>query len=126
MNQDTPPTVTTSDAPVSAGAPTKDERNMAMLIYILAIFTGFIGPLIIWLVKKDQSAFINNAGKEVINFQITFFIGYVISALLTMVVIGCFLIPALIICNLVFCILGAMASSRGEMYRYPFNIRMLK
>jgi uncharacterized Tic20 family protein len=109
-----------------AGTPTKEECNMAMLIYILAIFTGWVGPLIIWLVKKDASPFINDQGKEVLNFQITFFLAYIVSALLMFVVIGCILMPALFIASLVFCIMGAMAASKGTAYRFPFNIRLIK
>ena len=99
---------------------------MAMLIYILAIFTGWLGPLILWLVKKDQSPFVNHHGKEVLNFQITLFIAYIVCALLVFVVIGCFLLPALLICSLVFSIMGAIAASKGQWYQFPFNIRLIK
>jgi uncharacterized Tic20 family protein len=99
---------------------------MAMLAHLLGIFTGFLGPLIIWLIKKDQSAFVNDQGKEALNFQITFIIAYIACALLMFVVIGCFLLPVVIICNIVFCILGAMAANKGTAYRYPFAIRLIK
>lgn len=97
-----------------------------MLMYLLAILTGWLAPLIIWLIKKDQSPFINDQGKELLNFQITVFIALLISGLLTFVLIGCFLIPAIIICNLVFSILGAIAVNKGQAYRFPFNIRLIK
>src|SRR5688572_29655552 len=90
----TPPS---APPPPAGGPPTKEESTMAMLIYLLAIFTGWIGPLIIWLIKKDQSPFINDQGKEVLNFQITFFIAYIVCALLMFVVIGCVLLPILFI-----------------------------
>lgn len=117
---------TAAPAPSPTGTPSKEECTMAMLIYILAIFTGWLGPLIIWLIKKDSSAFINDQGKEVINFQITFFLAYIVSALLIFVVIGCVLVPALIVCSLIFCIMGAMAASKGQRYRFPFAIRLIK
>jgi uncharacterized Tic20 family protein len=99
---------------------------MAMLMYLLAIITGWLGPLIIWLVKKDQSPFINDQGKELLNFQITVFIALVISGVLTFVIIGCFLAPVVVICNLVFSIMGAIAANKGTAYRFPFNIRLIK
>lgn len=99
---------------------------MALLIYILAIFTGWLGPLIIWLIKKDQSAYINHHGKEVLNFQITVFIAALISGLLTIVIIGCFLVPIVMICSIVFSIMGAIAANKGQWYRFPISLRLIK
>lgn len=99
---------------------------MAMLMYLLAILTGWLAPLIIWLIKKDQSPFINDQGKELLNFQITVFIALIICGLLTFVIIGCVLMPIVIICNLVFSIMGAIAVNKGTAYRFPFNIRIIK
>ena len=111
----------------AAGTPTKEECTMAMLIYILALLTGWIGPLIVWLIKKDSSSFINQHGKEVMNFTITFFVAYIVSIFLIPVFfIGCVLIAALLICSLIFCIQGAMAANKGQLYRFPFAIRLIK
>ena len=104
----------------------KDDQNLAMLAHLLGIVSGFIGALIIWLIKKDQSTFIDEQGKEALNFQITIMIGYVIAFILTVVVIGALLIPVLIIVNLVFCIVAAVAVSEGKNYKYPFALRLLK
>jgi len=124
MSEDTT-AAQTSSAP--AGTPSKDECTMAMLIYILALLTGWLGPLILWLIKKDSSQFINYHGKEVLNFTITFFVAYIISWLLIFVFfIGCVLIAGLLICSLIFCIQGAMAANKGQMYRFPFAIRLIK
>lgn len=109
-----------------AGTPTKDDCNMALLMYILAIITGWIGPLIIWLIKKDSSQFVNDQGKEVLNFQITVFIAGIVCGLLTMVIIGCFLLPIVVICSLVFTIMGAVAVSKGKAYRFPVSLRLIK
>jgi len=116
----------TKPPPPPAGAPSSEERTMAMLMYLLAILTGWLAPLIIWLLKKDQSAFINDQGKELLNFQITVFIAVVVCLLLTFVIIGCFLAPVVVIGNVVFSILGAVAVNKGEAYRFPFNIRLIK
>jgi hypothetical protein len=108
------------------GAVSSDEKLMAMLCHLLAIFTGFIAPLIIWLVKKDQSAFINHHGRESLNFQITFLIAYLISYVLIFVVVGCFLLPAVMVTVLVFCIMASIAANNGQYYRYPLAIRFIK
>ena len=117
------------EAPPVGAEPTtlsKDDTNMAMLCHILAIFTGFLGPLIIWLIKKDESAFVDHHGKEALNFQLTLLIAWVASGLLTFVCIGFFLMPVIGIVDLVLCIMAAVSSSRGEEYRYPINIRFVK
>lgn len=116
----------TSASGYSGPPPTKDETNMAMLTYILAIFTGFIGPLIIWLMKKDQSAFLNDQGKEVLNWSITVVLAYIVCIILMFVIIGIFLMPILLLCHLIFTIMGAVKVSKGIAYRYPFALRLLK
>ncbi len=109
-----------------AQTPSNDDRNMAMLAHLLGIVSGFVGALIIWLIKKDQSPFVDEQGKEALNFQITVMIGFVGSWILMFVLIGMLLIPLLLIANLVFCILAAVAVSKGNHYKYPFAIRLLK
>jgi uncharacterized Tic20 family protein len=106
--------------------PSKDDCNLGMLSHLLGIFTGFIGALILWVIKKDQSAFIGENAKEALNFQITLAIGWVIAMMLTAILIGVLLYPVLFIVNLVFCIIGAIAASKGELYKYPFAIRLVK
>ncbi len=105
--------------------PSSDERNFAMLAHVLALFVGFLGPLIIWLVKKDESLYVADQGREALNFQLTVMIATLVGAVLTLVIIGLFLLIAVIIINLVFCILGAVACSKGELYRYPLCIRFI-
>lgn len=114
--------------PVDAGqaATGKDDTNMAMLCHLLAIFTSFVGPLIIWMIKKDESAFIDRHGREALNFQLTILIAWVASGLLAFVCIGFILMPVIWVANLVLCILAALKSSRGEEYRYPMCIRFVK
>ena len=109
-----------------AQTPGNDDRNLAMLAHLLGIVSGFVGALIIWLIKKDQSPFVDEQGKEALNFQITVMIGFVGSWILMFVLIGMLLMPLLLIANLVFCILAAVAVSKGEHYKYPLAIRLLK
>jgi uncharacterized Tic20 family protein len=113
---------------VSAEQPevSKNAANMAMLCHLLAIFTGFIGPLIIWLVKKDDDPFVDDQGKEALNFQITVLIAMIVSGLLIFVCIGSILMPAVWIVDLVFCIIASIKASGGQAYRYPLSIRFVK
>ncbi len=109
-----------------AGLAVNDERNLGMLCHLLGIFTGFLGPLILWLVKKDESSFLDDQGKEALNFQITLMLGYLISGVLTAVLIGFLMIPVLLIAGVVFCIIAGIKASQGERYRYPLTLRLLK
>ena len=109
-----------------AQTPSNDDRNLAMLAHLLGIVSGFVGALIIWLIKKDQSPFVDEQGKEALNFQITMMIAIVGAWILMFVLIGMLLLPLLLVANLVFCVLAAVAVSKGEHYKYPFAIRLLK
>jgi uncharacterized Tic20 family protein len=113
-------------APYTGAPPTSEDRTMAVLAHVLGIFTSFVGPLIIWLVKKDQSPFVDDQGREALNFQITLIIGYLISAIATVICIGPILAIALSVVAIIFGIMGAVAANKGEAYRYPFNIRLIK
>lgn len=127
MSDENPVAAATTPPPAPSGTPSKDECNMAMLMYILALLTGWLAPLIIWLVKKDQSPFINDQGKELLNFQITVFFAAIISWLLIFLFfIGCVLMPIVIIGSWVLTIMGAIAVSKGTAYRFPFAIRLIK
>jgi len=118
----------TSPPPAPNGDAPQDQRTMALLAHILGIFTYFIGPLIIWLVNKDnpEKGFIIDQAKESLNFQITLAIAAFISTILIVVVIGALLLPILGIINLVFCIIAAVKANNGESYRYPFALRLIK
>src|SRR6059058_2040891 len=103
---------------------TPDDRTMALVAHLTGILTWFVGPLIVWLIKKDQSKFVDEQGKEALNFQITLLIGDVIGIATSCLVVGWFIILAVWVIRLVFCILGAIAANKGEHYRYPFAIRL--
>lgn len=110
---------------------TADDRSMGMICHLLAILTGFIGPLIVWLIKKDTSPFVNHHGREALNFQITVFLLSLILGIptfaLMFVGIGFLLLPLLIavpVLALVAEILACTAAHRGEWHRYPFCIRI--
>lgn len=105
--------------------PDKDERNLAMLAHLLGIFSGFVGALVLWLVKRDQAGFAAEQSKEALNFQITMAIALVASMMLKLLLIGFLLVPVVFIVNFVFCILAAVSASKGRAYRYPFALRLI-
>jgi uncharacterized protein len=104
---------------------TQDDRTMGLLAHLLGIFAGFVGPLIIWLIKKDQSRFVDDQGKEALNFQLTLMIGHVIG-LVTICFTFALINAVLGIVGLVFCIIAAVEANKGTAYRYPLNIRFIQ
>jgi uncharacterized Tic20 family protein len=103
----------------------QDSKNIALLIWIGSILFGFIPSLIAYLIKKDDP-YIQDQAKEALNWSITVSIGYFAGYILTFFVIGLLLLPVLGICNLVFCIMGAISVSDGKPFRVPFAIRLIK
>ena len=103
--------------------PSSDEKTMAILSHILTLAAGFLAPLIIYLLKKDQSAFIAQHSKESLNFQITV---WIIIVVLFITIIGILLIWVVGIAALVFVIMASVAASEGKPYTYPFSIRLIK
>lgn len=121
-----PPESATPPPAPTAGS-SSDDRNVALITHLSGIVLGFIVPLIVWLMHKDRSdkAYLNAQAKEALNFQITILIGYVICWILMFILIGALLGFLLWIVNIVFCILAAVATSKGENYRYPFALRLI-
>ena len=126
LNYGTQSTGGLTDATMYAGPPpTKEEQSMALLAHLLGIL-GFLGPLIVWLIKKDQSPFVDDQGKEALNFHLTMLIGYIIGAALSTLCVGFLIIPVVWIISTIFSIIGAMKAKDGIAYRYPFAIRLIK
>lgn len=128
MTQENAPQKPTSQEPPASqepGMPSQDSKNLALLVWIGSIFFGFIPGLILYLVKEDD-AYVKDQSREALNWGITLLIGYAIAFVLTFVLIGVLFYPILWIINLIFCIMGAVAASKGETYRCPFSLRLLK
>jgi hypothetical protein len=115
------------DEPISE----KEERQWAMFAHIgtfSSIFVplgNIIAPIVIWQMKKHESEFVVDQAKESLNFQITLIIYSLISILLCFIVIGFFLIFALVIFGLIMVIVGGIRANEGEYYRYPMCIRLI-
>jgi len=103
---------------------------MAMLCHLLAIFTWWIAPLIIWLIKKDQSPFVNQQGKEALNWGLTITTAAIACMVLAFIPFLnftlCLIWPAIAVCNIVFGILSTIKVNSGQPYRYPVCIRYIK
>lgn len=106
--------------------PTSDERNLGMLSHLLGMFTGFVGALILWLIKKDEGGFVTEEAKEALNFQITMTIALFASVMLKVILIGMLIMPLLFLANFVLCIIAAISASKGEPYRYPLTLRLVR
>ena len=109
---------------VAAGA-VGDDKPLAVLAHVLNVVATVIGPLIIYLVKKDESAFVRAHATEALNFGITLVIAYVVAGLTSILLVGVLLFPVILIVQIVFTIMAALAAGRGEDYRYPINIRLV-
>jgi uncharacterized Tic20 family protein len=109
-----------------------DEKNWGMYCHLAAFagllfpFGNVIGPLIIWILKKEEYPFVDQEGKESLNFQITVSIAVMIAGLLSVVLIGIPLLIAIAIFTLVFVIKAIMETNEGRPYRYPYNLRLIK
>lgn len=122
----TPPPAGDPSVAPDFGELTSDEKTMGMLCHLLGLLTGFIGPLVLWLIKKDESKFVEDQGKEALNFQILMFIGMFASGILMLVCIGYLTFLAVFVVDIIFTIQGTLKAKEGVAYRYPLNFRIIK
>ncbi|KAF1022590.1 MAG: hypothetical protein GAK37_03343 [Pseudomonas sp.] len=112
--------------------PSKEVRQWAMLCHFAAFFGlmfpfgSLLGPLILWQVKKDMDPFINDQGKEALNFQITVAIAWMVCIVLGFVVVGWLLMTVLVIGAVVLAVIAGIKANKGIAYRYPFTWRLIK
>lgn len=106
--------------------PTSDEKTMAILSHILTLVCGFLAPLIIYLIKKDESPYVRKHAVESLNFQISVVIYGIGAAILVFLIIGIFLLIALGILAVILAIIATVKASEGKFYQYPFTIRLIK
>ena len=131
------------------GLPSQDERNMGLLVHLISFSSlvfplgNIVGPLIVWMVKKDQSEFVNEHGKESLNFQVTTTI-----VMIAAIAVGVFMaigsgisdnelgiagsvlaviafVVAYSLFILIVVIIAALKANNGEMFRYPASIRFI-
>ncbi|MBU8878891.1 DUF4870 domain-containing protein [Bacillus sp. FJAT-29790] len=106
--------------------PSNDERLLAAAIYVSSFFTTFIGPLVIWLLKKNESSFVDYHGKEYFNFLISYGVYSIISTILMVILIGFVTIWIVGILAFVFTIIAAVKAYEGKEYEIPFVFRIIR
>ena len=122
----------TAPPPAPSGVPSNEEKQWALFAHLSALvgyiipFGSIIGPLIIWQVKKNEMPFVDDQGKEALNFQITMAIAALICIVLMLVLIGLLLIWIVGAVDLIFIVVAAISANNGQAYRYPFNLRLVK
>jgi uncharacterized Tic20 family protein len=120
------------ETPPVTSEPDRDARMWAMLCHLSALSLyvtgiGFIvGPLIVWMIKKDDHPFIDDQGKEALNFAISILIYYVVAGLSLFCFVGFVLLPILHIFHVVLVIVASVRANSGQWYRYPLTIRLVK
>lgn len=106
-------------------APSNDDKNIATVTHLGGTVFSFIPGLLVWILKKDDSAYIADQAKEALNFQITVMLAMFLASILVWLLIGIVLIPIVWLLNIVFCIIAAISTSKGETYRYPLCLRLI-
>lgn len=122
-----------SATPSAPGTPpTQDERTWGMIAHLAAFaglvvpFGNIIAPLVIWLARRDSSAFVAIEAKEALNFNISVALAGLVCWLLTLVAVGVLLGLALFVAWLAMTIIAAIKASEGTGYRYPVSLRLVK
>jgi uncharacterized Tic20 family protein len=111
----------------------KDARTWGMLCHLSALsgyiglpFGHILGPLIVWLIKKNDFPFVDDQGKESLNFQITLTIVAILCFPFMIILIGIPMLLAVAVLGVVFAIIGAVKANGGETYRYPYRWKFIK
>lgn len=110
----------------------KRERNWGMACHLSALcgyiipFGNVIGPLVIWLLKKDELAFVDDQGREALNFQLTLVLAFMVSFILIFVLIGFVMTAILCVYALIMIVYASVKASEGVRFRYPMTVRFFK
>lgn len=137
--QPSPPQPTPMSPPVPQGPRNDSEKNWgvfthlsSLVFYVTMIpLAWFLAPLIVWLIKREEIPFVNDQGKEAMNFNLSLTIYGLAGLAFVIVTAGIGLLVAfpfwiaLVIGHIVFTIMAAVAASRGELYRYPLTLRLI-
>ena len=114
------------NAPGTITTTNVDEKNMGILMHALALVgLPILGPLVVWLLKKDVSPYLDAQGREVLNFHISLILYFFASSLLVLLIIGIPLLFLLGAASLVLTIVGIVKAVDGQLYRFPFILRLL-
>ena len=135
LRENEPPVVPVADGDTSSRALTQDEKSWGMYVHLAALaglaFPGvgnLVGPLIVWMIKKDEMPFVDRHGKEEVNFQINILILYLLTLPIVLITFGiAFFLPMAVgILGAVMPIIAGMKANNGEEYQYPYIVRLIK
>ena len=128
MNESKP-----AGAPLSGAPPTQDERTWGMIAHLsaFAVFVfplggNILAPLVIWLTRRDTSAYVAMEAREALNFNISVALGWIVCGSLVFALVGIPLGAALFLYWLVMAVIAAVKASEGVGYRYPISLRLVK
>lgn len=116
----------------STSLQTPEQRQMGLFLHLSQLLNlvlppaGIIAPIILWQIKKDEMPALDAHGKMVVNWMISSVIYFVVSLILSLVLIGIVGIAALVVMGIVFPIIGAIKANNGEFWEYPLTIKFLK
>ena len=113
------------NSPVPQPLSVSDEKLWSTLIHVGGIFFYFLPALIGYLVLRDRGPFIREHTRTALNFQLTVLLGCLVGLFTLFLVIGIVILPAVLVANIVFSVIAAIAANRGERYRYPVAIRFI-
>ena len=110
----------------------KEQRTWAMFCHLSALagllfpFGSVIGPLIVWLVKKEEMPLVAEHGRKSLNFQLTMMIAYIVCFMLMFVVVGVILLPLVALFSLIMVVVSAIKANDGKEIKYPMAIEFIK
>ncbi|WP_063700622.1 DUF4870 domain-containing protein [Pseudoalteromonas gelatinilytica] len=110
----------------------KEQRTWAMFCHLSALagllfpFGSVIGPLIVWLVKKEEMPLVAEHGRKSLNFQLTMMIAYIVCFMLMFVVVGVILLPLVALLSLIMVVVSAIKANDGKEVKYPMAIEFIK
>ncbi len=107
-----------------------DSKNWGMIAHLSSLvmligIPSLVGPLVVWLVRKDQDAWVGEHAREALNFNISVLIYSIVAGISIFFLVGIILLPAVLIAWLVLTIIAGIKASNGETYQYPFTIRLV-
>ncbi len=104
----------------------QQEKQWALYSHLSPLVSSFVGPLVIWQMKRGEMPFAGNEAKEALNFQLSIFLYALLSALLVVVLVGVFMLAAIYVFNIAMILMAAAKANQGVAYRYPLTIRFVK
>ncbi len=126
-------TMTEPDAVVTQDLPDNTARTWGMLCHLSALlgllgipFGNVLGPLVVWLIKKNEIPYVDVQGKAALNFQISMTIYIVPAIVLCVFCVGIFLLIPLVLADIILTIVAAVKANDGKPYQYPLAIPFIK